>query len=96
MAEELGYDVKVERMVWTAESFFKHRGEAMHEVAFYYLLKTREAYFQEGPFYGLEGDRLIYQWIPLEGMEDLDVRPVFFMKALKDVPRETTHLIMKG
>ncbi|WLR48578.1 hypothetical protein LC065_05140 [Halobacillus litoralis] len=68
----------------------------MHEVAFYYLLKTKKPKFREGPFYGLEGERLIYQWIPIENMDKIEVRPPFLRKALPNVPCETSHLVVKG
>ena len=95
MKEELGYDVEVERTVWMAETFFEHRGDAMHEVAFYYLLKIKDLHFREGPFDGLEGERLIYQWIPIDELENIELKPSFLSKALKNVPCETSHLVMK-
>lgn len=95
MKEELGYVVEVERTVWMAETFFEHLGDDMHEVAFYYLLTTELPNFREGPFHGLEGEQLIYQWIPLEDMEKIEVRPPFLRKALTNVPCETSHLVVK-
>ncbi|MBX0358248.1 NUDIX hydrolase [Halobacillus sp. Nhm2S1] len=95
MEEELGYTVEVERTVWMAETFFEHRGDDMHEVALYYLLHTEEAIYREGSFHGLEGERLIYQWIPLADLKEIDVRPPFLGKALRNVPCETSHLIVK-
>lgn len=67
----------------------------MHEVAFYYLIKTRDPLFQDGPFGGLEGERLIYKWIPTDELEDIELKPAFLGKALKNVPCETSHLVMK-
>ncbi|WP_394219105.1 NUDIX hydrolase [Halobacillus trueperi] len=96
MKEELGFDVEVERTVWMAETFFEHRGDDMHEVAFYYLLNTEEPKFREESFHGLEGERLIYQWIPIEDIEKIEVRPPFLGKALTNVPCETSHLVVKG
>ncbi|MGR9048096.1 NUDIX hydrolase [Halobacillus faecis] len=96
MKEELGFAVEVERTVWMAETFFEHRGDDMQEVAFYYLLKTESPKFREGPFHGLEGERLIYQWIPIEDMDNIEVRPPFLGKALPNVPCETSHLVVKG
>ncbi|SFK10175.1 ADP-ribose pyrophosphatase YjhB, NUDIX family [Halobacillus dabanensis] len=95
MKEELGYDVEVVRTVWIAETFFKHRGDAMHEVAFYYLLNTRDSLFKDGSFEGLEGERLIYQWIPIDVLEDIELKPAFLGKGLKNVPCETMHLVRK-
>jgi 8-oxo-dGTP pyrophosphatase MutT (NUDIX family) len=95
MKEELGYEVEVERTVWMAETFFEHRGDPMHEVAFYYLLKTKDLLFKKGPFEGLEGEDLIYQWIPIDEIENMELKPAFLGKALKNVPCETSHLVMK-
>jgi 8-oxo-dGTP pyrophosphatase MutT (NUDIX family) len=77
MKEELGFEVDVERTVWVAESFFVHRGDAMHETAFYYLLTTSEPCFRNGPFDGLEGERLIYQWCRLTSLRKLKLSQPF-------------------
>ncbi|MYL29731.1 NUDIX domain-containing protein [Halobacillus halophilus] len=93
--EELGWEVEVERTVWIAESFFPHRGEALHEVAFYYALETKEPKFRAGPFHGKEGGHLSYQWVALDDLSLHEVKPAFLKKALLEIPDHLMHLILK-
>ncbi|WP_232324842.1 NUDIX hydrolase [Halobacillus mangrovi] len=95
MKEELGYEVEVIQSLWVAENFFTYHQNDFHELGFYYLLHTNESHLQSGPFYGLEGERLIYQWLPIEALEDYHLQPSFLSKRLQDLPDQIEHVIVE-
>ncbi|KHE66859.1 NUDIX hydrolase, partial [Halobacillus sp. BBL2006] len=85
MEEELGYEVDVVQTLWIAENFFEYNGKDYHELGFYHLLKTDQNHFQQEPFYGLEGERLIYQWLPIAQLQNFHLQPTFLSERLKDL-----------
>jgi len=97
MREEMNEDVDVERLVWIAENFFEHNGRAHHEIGFYFLIhlppdsplrQTTE------PFDGQEGDlRIIFEWFPVDALEQVYLFPTFLRTGLKDLPSATTHIV---
>lgn len=95
--EELGVDVKVDRFLWSTENFFNYRGKDFHEIGFYYFVTLKETYeWREEAFYGLEGERLIYKWIPLAELKSIDIQPEFLKESIKALPsNDTQHIVIK-
>jgi 8-oxo-dGTP pyrophosphatase MutT (NUDIX family) len=95
--EELGFDVKVDRLLWFTENFFEYKDRNFHEIGLYYhvTISDQNFSFSTAPFYGEEGDRLLYQWVPVEQLEDVKLYPEFIRKSLKDLPLSPQHLIVK-
>lgn len=91
--EELGEKVTVKATAFIVEQFFTYRERPMHELGFYYYMKADKSLFQRGPFYGMEGDHLIYQWLPLDKLNEYDIRPYFLRDRLPSLPDQTEHLI---
>jgi ADP-ribose pyrophosphatase YjhB (NUDIX family) len=96
MDEELGVSVEVERLLWVVENFFPYAGKNFHEIGFYYLVRGADgkSYYQSGPFFGPEGDRLVYQWVKLSEVHDAVLQPEFLREALKELPEATQHVIV--
>ncbi|MGP4076323.1 NUDIX hydrolase [Halobacillus sp. K22] len=96
MNEELGYEVDVASTPWIAENFFHYDGHDYHELGFYFYLISGRSHFQEGPFQGLEGERLIYQWIPITELNELIVQPEFLTAGLGRLPEHTEHVVIEN
>ncbi len=95
--EELDLSVKVERLVWIVENFFEYREKKVHEIGFYYLVSTEDKQdVTNGPFHGLEGERLVYEWVPITELEEVVLYPEFLKKALKEIPATMEHLIVSN
>ncbi|UOQ44809.1 NUDIX domain-containing protein [Halobacillus salinarum] len=95
LKEELGIDVKAIRMPWVVENFFEYKGTPVHEIGMYFLLETEEEHVRKGPFLGLEGDQLIYEWIPLEQCGQVNLQPEFLAAELTKIPESTEHVTVK-
>ncbi len=96
MKEELGYDVDVAHTPWVAENFFHYDGHDYHELGFYCTLISNQSYFQKGPFHGLEGERLIYQWVPITELNEIVVQPEFLAAGLQNPPKHTEHVVVEN
>jgi ADP-ribose pyrophosphatase YjhB (NUDIX family) len=97
MREEMNEDVEVERLVWIAENFFEHNGRAHHEIGFYFLMQlSPDSPLRQKaePFYGQEGDlRIVFEWFPVETLEQVHVFPRFLRTGLKDLPTSSVHVV---
>ncbi|PSL34380.1 ADP-ribose pyrophosphatase YjhB (NUDIX family) [Planomicrobium soli] len=98
MKEELDVVIEIERLLWSVENFFSYAGKNFHEIGFYYLIRGVEppSFYQTAPFFGPEGDRLIYQWVPVPEICNVALYPEFLRKALIELPKETQHLIVSN
>ncbi|RIW31968.1 NUDIX domain-containing protein [Bacillus salacetis] len=95
--EELDVSVEIERLVWFVENFFQYNGIDIHEVGLYYLVKTEDESMElnKEPFFGKEGERLIYKWTPVHDLEAITLYPEFLRKALQEIPGHPAHLVVK-
>ncbi len=95
--EELGIDVKVDRLLWFTENFFEYKHRNFHEIGLYYHVSPSEDSFdfQEEAFFGEEGERLVYQWVPISQLENIKLYPKFIRTSLNELPETPQHLIVK-
>lgn len=96
MLEELGIEIQVGQLIMVNENFFPYKEWDFHEIGFYYNVKAAErAIFQKDAFYGLEGDRLLYKWIPIEELSEVQLYPQEVKDMLSHQPNETLHIVSK-
>ncbi|WP_203249224.1 NUDIX hydrolase [Sporosarcina beigongshangi] len=95
--EELGIDIQVDRMALVIENFFEHGGQDFHEIGFYYAVTAGKnfASFDEKPFHGIEGERLIFQWMPLERLDQVDLHPQCLRASLQKLQPNIQHFVVK-
>jgi ADP-ribose pyrophosphatase YjhB (NUDIX family) len=102
MREELGVDVRVERLLWIVENFFEYDGKKCHELAFYYLMTIPDGRLRADgeTFEGLEEFfegkpvvRLLFRWHPLDRLEELEILPSFLRERLGELPDSVEHLV---
>lgn len=93
--EELGAKVKIDRLLWINEHFFEYRKMDFHEIGFYYKVSVDNSmsYFQTDSFYGIEGKRLVYRWMPVKEINKMIIVPEFLKENLKALPQTPQHLI---
>lgn len=95
--EELGNDVRVDRMVLVIENFFEHGGKDFHEIGFYYLITAEEnpSSFRKDTFHGIEGERLIFKWTSIKNLNEVELYPECLRTALKNLPQHIQHFVVK-
>ena len=99
MREEMNEEVTVERLVWIAENFFEYGPRSFHEIGFYFLMHLppdSPLRQKTEPFYGQEGDlRIIFEWFPVETLEQVYLFPAFLRTGLKNLPTSTVHIVQR-
>ena len=96
MMEELGVEVKINKLLLINENFFSLKSLDFHEIGLYYEIFTdTNPIFKKGPFHGLEGERLVYQWVPVKEIIDLELYPQEIKNIIINKPEITQHLVSK-
>ena len=94
--EELGIPAKADRLLWIVENFFAYRDYPFHEYSFIYLIKDVENKLQvNGEVISHVAGDFIYEWIPLERIEAISLKPDFLREKLVKLPSVPVHLIHK-
>jgi ADP-ribose pyrophosphatase YjhB (NUDIX family) len=101
MREELGEEVRVERLLWFLESFFNHDGMNWHEIGLYFLvsLPADSKYFGEGPHFGVEPEidlKFRLEWHDAEELHGARLLPSFLRERLRSLPEQPEHLVHYG
>lgn len=106
MLEEIGVEVKVERLLWVVENFFEYGGKSCHELALYFLTSLPpgsplydksqtfmgyEEYFNEYTSENRLG--LTFQWFPVDDLHSIPLYPSFLRDALKSLPESIMHVV---
>lgn len=110
MHEELNTAVQVGRLCFIVENFFRYRDVAYHEIGFYFAMQfppDSPLNRLDQPFDGVEvyfaphpGElRLIFEWVPLTSLGQVDLKPAFLQQALPELddPGSSTairHLVI--
>jgi len=95
LMEELGVVVEIENLLWVTENFFTYNEANFHEIGFYYLVSSEKMMKHDEAFNGIEGKDLLYQWVPINKLEELTLYPKFLKTSLKELPPSTQHIIIK-
>ena len=97
MREELGAEVRVERLLWVVENFFEDKGLACHELGFYFLIDLGPDfahYAPRKPFLGDEdGFELSFRWFPIDALHTMRVYPTFVRDALYNLPDHVEYIV---
>lgn len=97
MREELGVEVRVERLLWVVENFFTLQGADHHRLALYFLIglppdslpaTARQPFRRDD-----EGLELIFEWHPRAALDRLRLYPTFLKEALCSLPDSPVHVV---
>jgi ADP-ribose pyrophosphatase YjhB (NUDIX family) len=94
--EELGENIEISRLLWTAEHFFIFKDKHYHEISTTYLVTLqKEAWVlnQKDSFNGVEGERLIYKWFYFHELNNLNIKPGYLKEKLFALPNSLSHII---
>ena len=97
MQEELGVLMKIERLLYVVENFFTEPNDTWHELGLYFLMTAPAGSYLN---YSLEtiwrddemGNHLRFDWLPIAQLEAFPLYPLFFQKALQQIPECTIHI----
>ncbi|MBK3494650.1 NUDIX hydrolase [Viridibacillus sp. YIM B01967] len=95
--EELGVHIHVDRLLWIVENFFEFAGREFHEIGLYYTVSSEDhsLYDKEQPFYGIEGEKLIYRWVTADELQNLKLHPLPIKEKLFALSQNIEQLIVE-
>lgn len=98
--EELHVTARIERLLWSAESFFAYGEYQAHELAFYYLLNLEQPFpFHETDIVHriVDGVDVEFRWLPATtaALKNNDLRPVFIAEGIETLPDRHQHMIVR-
>lgn len=99
MIEELGVEVRVGRMLWSVENFFRYEERDYHEIGFYYEMEI-PAHFPFHPsdvVHRLRDGKndLEFKWVEAStaALTSLDIPPYFIAEQIETLPVTPVHII---
>ena len=93
--EEFGGNVRVGRLVIVSDILFELDGIRYQEAGLYFLMEFDPGHYiigREGRFEA-EEPNLVYQWLPLNELEEVELFPRFLRELVLDNPRTTKYVI---
>jgi ADP-ribose pyrophosphatase YjhB (NUDIX family) len=98
MREELGEEVRLDRLLWVVDNFFRYGQADWHEIGFYWLasLAADSLLVRRECFPGIEesGTSFLCQWHDLRSLPAVRLYPSFLrdgLRALPETPRYVVH-----
>ncbi len=96
MREELGCEVRIDRLLWIVDNHFVHHEQTHHELGLYFAVTLpRDSEQASGrPFVATEenGQRLFFHWQPLERLGELNLKPSCLIELLRKLPEHIQYV----
>ena len=98
MQEELGVDVKIERLLYVVENFFTDPDDTWHELGLYFLITAPASSYLNQSLESIMrvdevGNHLRFDWLPIAQLEGFLLYPLCFQQALQEIPEHTVHIV---
>jgi 8-oxo-dGTP pyrophosphatase MutT (NUDIX family) len=95
--EETGISYEIERLAFIHENFFIGSGSLdgykCHEIAFYFLMKSRGKKELNSNSYSSLGMREHMHWIPIDKLKDYKAFPTFLIDKTKNINDGVEHIV---
>jgi 8-oxo-dGTP pyrophosphatase MutT (NUDIX family) len=99
MMEELGLEARIDRLLWSVESFFHYEGRDWHELGMYYLMHLPDtlAFHESEIIHRIQDGKnaLEFKWARAtkEALTTLDIPPYFIAGEIENLPTTSRHLV---
>ncbi len=90
--EETSVHYEVDRLAVIHENFFQENGLLCHEIAFYYIMKSRGTMELNSNSF-TQGVKENMYWIPIKDIDKYKSYPTFLKDYLKAMPSEIIHIV---
>ena len=95
--EETGIPYEIERLAFIHENFFVGTGSLegykCHEIAFYFLMKSRGKQELNSNSYSSLGLKEYMHWIPIDNLDDYKAYPTFFRNKIRHMKGGVEHIV---
>ncbi|EQB89226.1 8-oxo-dGTP pyrophosphatase MutT (NUDIX family) [Clostridium punense] len=93
--EETGIEFQVNKLCFIQERFFQVKGQAHHEIVFYYLMKYKSNTHLPYRSFTDQGTKESLHWLPVESLDETDIIPEFFKTKLLININSIEHIVSK-
>lgn len=97
--EEMGVNIKCNRLLWSEECFWEWNGKQAHNIAFYYLVELceNEVIPDNGEFVPQKDNcDVVIGWMPIEDLKDKIIYPEFLKEEIYHLNEPMKHFVSKG
>lgn len=97
--EETDVEIRIKRLLWSEECFWKWNRKQVHTIAFYYLIEECEG--SEMPDNGefishKDNCNVLIGWLPIEEIKNITIYPEFLKKEIYDLDGAIKHFVSEG
>ncbi len=99
MIEELGEIVHVGRLLYIVENFFADK-QKHHELGLYFAMDLSNDFYLSHDTRTIMREEagldlpIIFDWLPLTQLSDMNVQPGFFRRGLHKLPEQPMHIVL--
>ena len=97
--EETGIHYEIDRLAVVHENFFvgsnKLEGYQCHEIAFYYLMKSRGTKELNSDSYSFHGVKEEMCWLPIKDLDKYEAYPAFMKEYLQNPSDGVVHIVTR-
>ncbi len=95
--EETGIKYEIDRLAFIHENFFSDSGGMLkglvcHEIAFYFIMKSRGTQELNSNSYCPEGKEFM-NWVPISDLKNRKAYPTFFAEKLTNLTETIEHIV---
>lgn len=97
--EEMGVNIKCNRLLWSEECFWKWNEKQVHTIVFYYLIELSEN--EEIPDIGefvsqKDNCDVVIAWMPINELQNVIIYPEFLKKEIYNLNEPVKHFVSKA
>ncbi len=96
--EETGIDFQIDRLLCLIQNFFQGTygsidGKICHTLEFIFLMKAPEQMLFDAHSVNMDGDQEGLVWLPLDELDQYDIRPTTLISLVRQPPETFTVLV---
>jgi len=95
--EEAGVDIKINRLIWVEENFWKWGCKDAHNISFYYLVSLKNDADIPDSFCKIMNDNkdIKLTWLTFDEIQKLTIYPLYLKEKIANLPDDIEHFVRK-
>ncbi len=96
--EETGADIRIQKLLWTEETFWEWNGNKVHGIEFYYLAEAVAGceISDNGEFVSQKDNcNVLLGWMPIEELKNITIYPEFVKEEIVYLNGPSKHFVSR-
>lgn len=97
--EEMGVQIKCNRLLWSEECFWEWNGKQAHNIAFYYLVELCDGFeISDNREFVSQKDNcvVVIGWMPIDKLKSITIYPEFLKEEIHRLNEPIKHFVSKS